>query len=214
MKLQRMLKEFPRNPEAMEPFASWQELSPKFEERVFGDCLILLASLEDSQFDRLVGIFQSREEAMGAFLTVAMEHGWEEVPETYCVYHAQEIDGRLVAGIMFDGSIETYEQNTVEKMVQVMAGVHRVVVYSSDVVTYIKDLYPEVDKKAFVIVRELSKRLLRAPELEELAKIYGMPCESLEDKLRLIGRLLENPVRTPFGEVELPPFSHPLGDCS
>jgi len=33
---------------------------------------------------------------------------------------------------------------------------------------------------------------------------FGVEIKSLEDKLRLIEKLLENPVRTPFGEVSLP----------
>jgi DNA-directed RNA polymerase sigma subunit (sigma70/sigma32) len=81
------------------------------------------------------------------------------------------------------------------------------------VVTYIKDIYPEIDQKVYSIAREIGKRLGKAPELEELAKIYGMEIKSLEDKLRLIEKLLENPVRTPYGEVSLPSFSYPLVEC-
>lgn len=173
----------------------------------------MLVTIKEQDFDPLVGVFQSREEAMGAFLSFAMEHGWEEVPQTYCVYHAQEIEGKLIAGLLFQGQVNTYEQTTVEQMVQVMARVHRVVVYSYEVVTYIKDVYPDVDQKVYAVARELAKVLNKAPELEELAKIYGVPLESLEDKLRLIDKLLENPVRTPFGEVNLPPFSYPLRAC-
>ncbi|MCS6999135.1 MAG: hypothetical protein RMH93_06485 [Aquificaceae bacterium] len=213
MKVQKLFREAPQSPNLLEPFVSWQEISPRFEEKRFDDCYLLIADISEDNFDSLVGIFQSREEAMGAFLTVAMEQGWEEVPETYCVYHAQEVGGKLVAGLMFDGQISTYEQTTVEQMVQVMAKLHRVVVYSYDVVTYIKDIYPEIDQKVFVLARRVAKVLGRAPELEELAKIYCMPLQSLEDKLRLIDRLLENPVRTPYGEVNIPPFSYPVVDC-
>lgn len=98
-------------------------------------------------------------------------------------------------------------------MAQLMAKVHRIVVYSYEVVTFVKDVYPDIDIKVFVIARQIAKRLGKAPELEELARIYGMPADNLEDKLRLIERLLENPVRTPYGEMELPPFSYPLEDC-
>lgn len=213
MKLQKLFRELPKDLRNIEPFLDWQELSPTFERYPFGDCTLIVASIEDKDFDKLVGIFQSKDEAMGAFLSVAMEHGWEEVPQTYCIYHAQEMDGKLLAGLKWNGQVNTYEQTTVEQMVQTMAKVHRVVVYSSDVVTFIKDIYPEIDQKVYVIAREISKKLSKAPELEELAKIYGMPFESLEDKLNLIEKLLENPVRTPFGEVELPPFSYPLKDC-
>ncbi|MDW8096551.1 MAG: hypothetical protein RMI44_00295 [Aquificaceae bacterium] len=213
MKLQKLMKEVPQDLLAVEPFASWQELSPSFDKRPLGDCTIVLATVKEEDFEPLVGVFQSREEAMGAFLSFAVEHGWEEVPQTYCVYHAQEVEGRLVAGLLHQGQVSTYEQTTLEQMVQVMARVHRVVVYSYEVVTYVKDLYPEVDHKVYAVARKLAKVLKRAPELEELAKIYGVLLESLEDRLKLIEKLLENPVRTPFGEVELPPYSYPLKSC-
>ena len=213
MKVQKLFRNLPKNPASLEPFPDWQELSPTFEKHPLEECTLLVATIEDKDFDKLLHIFQSREEAMGAFLSVAMEHGWEEVPQTYCIYHAQEIDGKLIAGIRLEGQTSTYEQTTVEQMVQTMARVHRVVVYSSEVLTYIKDIYPEIDQKAYVIAREIAKKLGKAPELEELAKIYGMPIESLEEKLNLIEKLLENPLRTPYGEVDLPPFSYPLTGC-
>ncbi|MCS7277627.1 MAG: hypothetical protein NZ531_02125 [Aquificaceae bacterium] len=213
MKVQKLFRSLPQDPKGLEPFASWQELSPHFESQVINGCYLLIATIEDRDFDNLLGVFQSREEAMGAFLTLSMEHGWEEVPEVYCVYHAQEQGGKLLAGILTDGQISLYEQTTVEQMVQIMARVHRVVVYSYDVVTYIKDIYPEIDQKVYVIAREIAKKVGKAPELEDIAKVYGMPSESLEDKLKVIQKLLQNPVRTPFGEVELPPFSYPLTEC-
>ncbi len=213
MKVQKLFRDLPQDPAGIEPFSDWQELSPSFEKLSIGDCTLLVATIKDEEFDKLLHIFQSREEAMGAFLSVAMEHGWEEVPQTYCVYHAQEMEGKLIAGLRLKGQTNTYEQTTVEQMVQSMARIHRVVVYSSDVLTYIKDIYPEIDQKAYVIAREIAKRIGKAPELEELAKIYGMPSENLEKKLNLIEKLLENPVRTPYGEVNLPPFSYPLAEC-
>lgn len=213
MKVQKLFRNLPQDPASLEPFSDWQELSPTFEKLPIGDCTLLVASIRDEDFDKLLHIFQSREEAMGAFLSVAMEHGWEEVPQTYCIYHAQETNGKLIAGLSIEGQRSTYEQTTVEQMVQTMARVHRVVVYSSDLLTYIKDIYPEIDQKAYVIAREIAKKLGKAPELEELAKIYGMPIESLEEKLSLIEKLLENPLRTPYGEVNLPPFSYPLAEC-
>ncbi len=160
----------------------------------------MIAHIEDEDFQKLLDIFPSKEEAMRAFLSFAMEKGWEEVPKTYCIYHAQEEEGKLITGIMFDGNISLYQQTTVEQMVQLMASLHRVIVYSYEVITYIKDIYPEIDQKAYVIAVEIVKRLGRAPELSELAKIYGMPYESLEEKLPLIEKLLINPIRTPYGE--------------
>ncbi len=213
MKVQKPLREVPQDPKKLEPFLDWQELSPSFETLSFGDCTLLIATIEDEEFDKLLHIFQSREEAMGAFLSVAMEHGWEEVPQTYCIYHAQEVDGKLIAGVKLKDQVSFYEQTTVEQLAQILAKVHRVVVYSSEVLTYIKDIYPDIDHKTYSIAREIAKRLGKAPEFEDLGKIYGMPFESLEEKLNLIERLLENPVRTPYGEVELPPYSYPLVGC-
>lgn len=213
MKIQKLFREVPADIKSLEPFASWQELSPKFSTEKVNDCFLIVAHIDDADFEPLTSIFQSKEEAMGAFLTLAIEHGWEEVPESYCIYHAQEVEGKLFAGLLFNGNINIYEQTTVEQMVQTMARVHRIVVYSYEVVTYIKDIYPEIDQKVFSIAREIGKRLGKAPELEELAKIYGMEIKSLEDKLRLIEKLLENPVRTPYGEVSLPSFSYPLVEC-
>ncbi len=213
MKIQKVFKIKPEDPRGLEPFKSWEELEPTFEIKTFNGCLLVLAHIEDTQFEKLVGIFQSREEAMGAFLTLAMEHGWEETPESYCIYHAQESEGKLIAGLKTGDGISTYQQTNVEEMVQRMARVHRVVVYSYDVVTFIKDIYPDIDSKVYVIARQIAKKLGRAPELEDLAKVYGASIESLEDKLNFIERLLENPVRTPFGEVELPELSFPLEGC-
>ncbi|MFN3870889.1 MAG: hypothetical protein ACK4MW_05340 [Aquificaceae bacterium] len=213
MKIQKLFKHIPEDPKGLEPFESWQELSPSFEKQKIDDCFLLIAYIEDEEFQKLLNIFPSKEEAMGAFLSFAMEMGWEEVPETYCIYHAQEEKGKLIAGIMFNGNISLYEQTTVEQMVQTMARLHRVIVYSHEVITYIKDIYPEIDQKAYVIAVEIAKRLGKAPDLSELAKIYGVPYESLEDKLQLIEKLLINPVRTPYGEVSLPSFNYPLKDC-
>ncbi|RMH80963.1 MAG: hypothetical protein D6674_01620 [Acidobacteria bacterium] len=200
-------------PDLFEPFKSWEELKPTFSLHTTGDCLLIRAHIEDGDFEKLLGIFQSKEEAMGAFLTLAMEYGWEEVPKGYCVYHAQEEGGRLIAGIKLGDKVQLYEQTNLEEMVQAMVRVSRIVVYSSEVLTYIKDIYPEVDSKAYVIAREIAKRVGRAPEIEELAKIYGLSVQRLEEKLELIDKLLENPIRLPWGEVELPHYSLPLGAC-
>ena len=67
-----------------------------------------------------------------------MEHHWEVVPETYCVYHAHEENGKLIAGMLFEGTVSIYEQTTLEQMVHFLARVHRIVVYSYDVVAYTK----------------------------------------------------------------------------
>ncbi len=213
MKIQRLFKDIPEDIKSLEPFASWQELSPVFYIEKVDDCSLVVAKIEDENFDSLLGIFRSREEAIGAFLAFAFEHGWEEVPESFCIYHTQESNGKIIAGLLWKGRINLYEQSTVEQMIQTMARVHRIVVYSYEVVSYIKDIYPDIDKKVYSIAREIAKRLGKAPELEELAKIYGVSLKDLEDKLKFIEKLLENPVKTPFGEVRLPPVSLPVVGC-
>ncbi len=199
--------------ELFKPFQEWEELSPSLSLEAYDECTLLLARIDDKDFERLVGIFQDVQEAMGAFLSLALEYGWEEVPKSYCIYHAQEEGGKLIAGVKVGDQISFYEQRNLEDMVRLMAQMGRVVVYSSDLLTFIKDVYPEVDRKAFVIARQIAKGAGRAPSLEELAKIYGARVQTLEEKLRFIERLLENPVRLPYGEVNLPPFSFPVEGC-
>lgn len=199
--------------ELFKPFQDWEELNPSFSLHPYEGCTLLRAHIDDKDFEKLVGIFQSPQEAMGAFLSLAMEYGWEEVPASYGIYHAQEEEGRLIAGIKIGERMGFYEQRNLEEMVRLMAQVGRIVVYSSEHLTYIKDIYPEVDKKAFVLAREIAKRAGRAPSLEEVAKIYGASVQTLEEKLRFIERLLENPVRLPQGEVYLPHFSFPVEGC-
>ncbi|MFN3976972.1 MAG: hypothetical protein ACK4LT_07930 [Aquificaceae bacterium] len=48
---------------------------------------------------------------------------------------------------MFNGSINLYQQTKVEQMLQIMTSLHRVVVYSYEVITYIKDIYPDIDQE-------------------------------------------------------------------
>jgi len=76
-----------------------------------------------------------------------------------------------------------------------MARYPRVVVYSYDVVTYIKDIYPEIDSKLYLISRECLKLNKEIPSMDHI--------NSLEDKLRFIEELLK----------ELPPVSKPTRAC-
>ena len=95
-------------------------------------------------------------------------------------------------------------------MVQKLARYPRIVAYSSDVLTYIQDIYPEVMRKAYVVAREIAKVAGEAPSLEELGKVYGVDASSLEGSLELIEKLLRNPVKLPSGkEVNLKPYWYP-----
>ena len=190
---------------------NWEELDMKLWAEPVGDgSYIVFLEVPEEEFEKLTNIFPSKEEALGAFITTAQESGWEVVPESYVVYHADFEGDALIAAIKTKEGISKHDQLHLEEMIQKMLRYPRVVVYSSEVLTYIKDLYPEVDSKAFVISREMAKRAGRAPDLEDIAKLYGKDVSTLEGKLELIEELLKNPVKLPDGEVELKPFYYPL----
>jgi len=150
---------------------------------------------------------------MGAFISTALEHDWEEVPKSYVIYHADFIEdgNKLIAGIKTEEGIFTYDQLKLEDMMKKLVKYPRVITYSSDILTYIRDIYPDVYSKAYIIAREIAGRVGQAPELEQLAKIYGIDTSTLEGKLKLIEKLLENPVKLPDGrEVVLKPYWYPL----
>jgi len=198
-------------PERYSLLENWDELNPSFDVRSLdqGRYLIFL-EVPDEDFEKLTHIFPSKEEAMGAFLTAAMEAGWEEVPSSYVVYHADFEDDRLIAAIKTEEGVLKFDQLHLEDMIRRMLRYPRIIVYSSDVLTYIKDVYPEVDSKAYVISREIAKEKGRAPDLRDLGKIYGVDVSTLEGKLELLEKLLENPVKLPDGEVNLRPYFYPL----
>ncbi len=190
---------------------NWEELSMDLKVEPAGEGnFIVFLSVPEEEFEKLTNIFSSKEEAMGAFLTTAQELGWEIVPESYVVYHAHFECDRLIAGIKTPEGISKHDQLHLEEMIQKMLRFPRVIVYSSDVLTYIKDLYPEVDSKAFVISREIAKAVGKAPDLEDLAKIYGKDISTLEGKLELIEELIKSPVRLPEGEARIKPYYYPL----
>ena len=200
-----------RYPDRYELLKNWEELNPSFETVELGEGRYLLfLEVPEEDFEKLTGIFPSKEEAMGAFLTAAMEVGWEEVPESYVIYHADFDGDKLIAAIKTEEGVLKFDQLHLEEMIRRMLRYPRVVVYSSDVLTYIKDVYPEVDSKAYVISREIARVRGKAPDLEDLGRIYGVDTSTLEGKLRLLEELLKNPIRLPDGEVNIRPYYYPL----
>ncbi len=198
-------------PEKFSLIENWRELNINLKaEPIDEERQLVLLEVPEEEFEKVSSIFPSRQDAVGAFLTTALESGWEEVPERYVIYHAEFEGGKLIAGIKTEGSVFKFEQTTLEQMIQTLARYPRIVVYSSEVLTYIKDLYPEIDRKAYVVAREIAKKAGEAPSLDVLGKIYGVDTSSLEGKLELIERLLKNPVKLPKGEVEIKPFHYPV----
>ena len=196
MKLQTLLKDSSEIDEKLEFMKEWEELTYRLDSQVLGDCYLFVLEIPDEDFDKSLDIFASREEAMGAFLSVATESGWELVPETYTIYHAQFEDGKLIAGLKTEEGIQRYEQTTLENMISNMAKFPRIVVFSYDVITYIKDIYPDVDYKVYVLSRELSRVGKPIPSIE------GM---SIEEVIELIEKLLK--------DESLPPISKPVMEC-
>ncbi len=198
-------------PEKYAILENWSELDIKLSaEKIGNDEYLVILEVPDEEFLKLEGIFPTKDEAMGAFYTMALESGWEEFPSRYVIYHAQFEEDKLIAGIKTENGISKHEQTNLEPMIQTMARYPRVIVYSGEVLTYIKDLYPEVDSKTYVIAREIAKVAGNAPDLEDLGKIYGIDTSSLEGKLELIEKLLNNPVKTPSGEINIRPYYYPL----
>ncbi|HIQ48191.1 MAG TPA: hypothetical protein EYH58_00950 [Aquifex aeolicus] len=193
---------------------NWEELKGEFElQNIEGGKYLVIYRIPEEEFQKELGIFQSIEEAMGAFISTALEHGWEEVPKSYVIYHADFIeDGKkLIAGIKTEEGVFAYDQLKLEEMMKKLVKYPRIITYSSDVLTYIRDIYPDVYSKAYIIAREIASRVGQAPELEQLAKIYRIDASTLEGKLKLIEKLLENPVKLPDGrEVFLRPYWYPL----
>ncbi|MGB9874011.1 MAG: hypothetical protein ACPLRS_03475 [Hydrogenobacter sp.] len=214
MKIQTVLHKPEEQAQKLEFFKNWEELTYTTKMIPYEDCYIAVVEIPDEDFEKLVGIFQSKEEAMGAFLSNAMEYEWEIVPESYVIYHAHFEDNKLFAGLLpKDSNPAIFDHLHLENMVKEMAKYPRVVVYSYDVVTYIKDVYPEVDNKLYVITREISKVKGYAPDLQQLAQIYGVILQSLEDKLRFIQELITKPIKLKDGELLLPPVDKPTITC-
>ncbi len=200
-----------RDPQRYSLLENWSELKMELRaEPLEGGKYIVFLKIAPHEFEKLTSIFPTKEEAMGAFLTTAQELGWEPVPRKYAVYHALFEGDKLIAGIKTEEGISKHDQLHLEEMIQKMLRYPRIIVYSSDVLTYIKDLYPEVDSKAYVVSREIARLVGSAPDLADLAKIYGKDVSTLEGALELIEELIKEPVRLPGGEVKLKPYYYPL----
>jgi hypothetical protein len=214
MKLRKLFREPAEvDLQITELFKDWQELSYRVQTGQVGDCTVVEVQIEPEDFDSLLGIFSSREEAMGAFLSLAEEQGWEKVPQSFVFYHAIFDGNRVIAGIKADGQIKTYDQIRLEEMIRELASKDRVVVYSVEVITYIKDVYPEIDRKTYSIAKAIAQKGFTPPSLEELAKLYGRDISTLELALDFIESLTKGKVRLPAGEVELPPLDAPVELC-
>ncbi len=212
MKIQTLIDSESHKEERTSFLKNWEEISYSLkEEEMDNGTRVLILEVPEEEFEKLLDIFPSKAEAMGAFVTTALENGWEEVPESYVVYHADFDGNRVLAGIKTPQGVSLHDQLHLEQMIQTMMKFPRVVVYSSEVLTYIKDLFPEVDARAYVIAREISRSGKKAPDLSELAKIYGQDVSTLEGKLDLIEKLLKNPVRLPDGEINIRPYYLPTG---
>ena len=216
MKLRKLLRKselLDERSEVQELFKEWQEIDYEFKTQEINNCLVLEVSLNPESFDALIGIFATKEEAMGAFLSLAEELGWEKVPESFAFYHAIFDGNKVIAGIKVDGQIYTYDQLNLEAMIRQLASKDRIVVYSMDVLTYIKDIYPEVDRKTYSISKAIAQKAMNPPDLDILAKLYGKELRSIEDYLDFIEELTKAPIRLPEGEVQLPALDGPTQAC-
>ncbi len=196
MRLQILLKDSSQIDEKIAFLKDWQELSYKLYSQPYGDCYLWFLEVSDEDFDKTLGIFQSREEAQGAFLSVAMENGWEEIPNSYAIYHAQFEGDKLIAAIKTEEGISKYEQTTLEELARKLAKYPRIVALSYDVVTYIKDVYPDIDFKLYLVSKELSKLGKPFPDTQG---------KTIEENINLIEKLLT--------EEGMPPISKPVEDC-
>jgi hypothetical protein len=210
MKIQKLIRSKEEKENSLEFLKNWQELKVKFSEESVEGSTLLTIEVPEEEFKKLRGIFSSESEAMGAFLTASEEHGWEVVPRTYLIYHAQFDGNKVIAGIKYGGKVSIHDQLHLEEMIRTMTMYPRIVTYNTEPLTYIKDLYPEVDRKTYVIAREIARKGKRAPDLSELGMIYGVKISNLKDSLNLIEKLLKNPIITPEGKVNVRPFYLPI----
>lgn len=201
-------------PEKYALLQNWSELEGKLNVEPLGEGkYVVIYEIPEEEFQKDAEIFGGKEQAMGAFLTTALEHGWEEVPTKYVIYHADFVEGgdKLIAGLKTEEGVSTYDQLKLEEMIKRMTQYPRIVVYSSDVLTYIQDVYPDVRSRAYIIAREIARQVGKAPELEELGEVYGVDISTLEGKLELIDKLVQGSIKLPSGEeVSIKPYWYPL----
>ncbi len=194
-------------------FENWPEISYTTEIKTFkvGDDNISVFYIKPNQedFSKVEG-FESKEEAMGAFKTLAIEYGFEELPQNIAILHAS-FDGDKLFMLLKaknDDNIERFDQLSVEKLTKKLADFQRVVIYSSAVLTYITDLYPAINEVAYVIPQKLSELGYSTPELKDVAKIYGFSINTPEDEVRLIEKILED--SKGISGKPIPPLELPL----
>jgi len=135
--------------------------------------------------DESVGVFESKEEAMGAFRSFAYELGFEDYPTNIAFLHAGFDGDKLFLFLKAknDDNIKQFDQLSVEKLTKELPNYQRVVIYQSAVLTYLKDIYPAIDNIAYVIPHKLSNIGCQTPDLSDLAKIYGVSLNTKEDEI-------------------------------
>ncbi len=196
-------------------FEAWPEISYELTVKsikVGDDSVnVVYVKTNDDDFEKAVGIFETKDEAMGAFRSFAYELGFEEYPQNIAILHSDFDGNRLILLLKAknDSDIKTFDQLSVEKLTKELPGYQRVIIYQSAVLTYLKDVYPAIDSIAYVIPHKLSNIGCPTPELSDLAKIYGIPLNTKEDEIRLIEKLLEDP-RGLCKDKSLPPVELPL----
>lgn len=196
-------------------FEAWPEISYKIRVKPIevGDDTINVVYIEtnDEDFNKSVGVFESKEEAMGAFRSFAYELGFEDYPINIAFLHAGFDGDKLFLFLKAknDDNIKQFDQLSVEKLTKELPNYQRVVIYQSAVLTYLKDIYPAIDNIAYVIPHKLSSIGCQTPELSDLAKIYGVSLNTKEDEIRFIEKLLQDP-KGLCKDKELPPIDIPL----
>lgn len=196
-------------------FEAWPEISHEItvkSVKVGDDTInIVYIKTKDEDFEKAVGVFETKEEAMGAFRSFAYELGFEEYPKNIAILHS-DFDGDklfLLLKAKNDNNVQKFDQLSVEKLTKELPNYQRVVIYQSAILTYLKDVYPAIDSIAYVIPHKLSSIGCPTPELQDLAKIYGFPLNTKEDEIRLIEKLLEDH-RGLCKDKSLPPVEIPL----
>ncbi len=193
-------------------FENWPELKYTLSFELLKDDktipLVVYIDIDDESFVNIEGF--TKEEAIGAFESIAREDFWEPVPSSYAILHADFEDDVLYCVLKTGTQVKRYTQIELENMIKEMSAYPRVIVYSSEILTYIKDLYPNIDNVAYVLSRAIVKEGKAVPSLEELSKIYLIDTKPLENVPILLEKLLVNPVKLPSGDVNLPSYKLPI----
>jgi len=196
-------------------FEAWPEISYKISVKPIevGDDTINVVYLDvnDEDFEKAVGVFEAKEEAMGAFRSFAYELGFEEYPTNIAFLHADFDGDKLLLFLKAknNDNIETFDQLSVEKLTKQLLDYQRVVLYQSAILTYLKDIFSAIDSMAYVIPHQLSSIGCQAPDLKDLAKIYGVSLDTKQDEITFIEKILEDMDVVCKGK-KLPPIEAPL----